>query len=301
MKEQFSDKLRLRSNNVAKLSVVNGIIEEFMAQGYIITLRQLYYQLVSRNVIPNVLREYQKLSNLLKKGRMAGIVDWSAIEDRTRIPYLQYWAEDKEKAMWDTVEQYKLNRQRGQESYVEIWTEKDALSGVLKRKTEHYHVYLMVNRGYSSATAMYNAYKRFDRAEKEGKTGYILYLGDHDPSGLDMIRDISNRMANFGIYPVVEHIALTTKQVEEHDPPPNPTKFKDPRAKWYINKFGRTAWEVDALPPDILHALVTDYIEDLIDMDMFVETIEEEEKDKEELGKVAKRFAASEKRKRNQK
>lgn len=301
MKEQFVDKLRLRGENIAKLSVVNSIIEEYLAQGYVITLRQLYYQLVSRDIVPNVPREYQKLSNLMKKGRMAGVVDWKAIEDRTRIPYLQYWARDKERAMWDTVEQYKLDRQRGQESYVEIWTEKDALSGVLKRKTEYYHVYLMVNRGYSSVTAMYNAYQRFNRAKNEGRSGYILYLGDHDPSGLDMIRDISERMGTFGVYPTVEHIALTTKQIEEYNPPSNPAKFKDPRAKWYISKFGKVSWEVDALPPDVLHMLVENYIEDLIDMDMFMETMIEEEKDKVALGKVAKRFADNERRKRNKK
>jgi len=298
MKEQFSNKLRLRKANVAKLSVINDIIEGYIADGYVITLRQLYYRLVTRNIIPNVIREYQKLSNLLKKGRMAGVVDWAAIEDRTRTPYLQYWARDKEDAINDTVKQYKLNRQRNQENYVELWCEKDALSNVLKRKTDHYHIYLMVNRGYSSVSAMYQAYQRLARAKNEGKFNHILYLGDHDPSGLDMIRDIRDRMAEFGLHPDVKHIALTGEQIEEYDPPPNPTKFKDPRAKWYINEFGKTCWEVDALPPDVLHELVEDYVENLIDIDLFEETMEEEEKDRAELAKVAKRFAASERRKR---
>lgn len=301
MKEQFSSKLRLRKENVAKLSVVNKIIEEYLAQGYQMTLRQLYYVLVSRATIPNTVREYQKLSNLLKKGRMAGIVDWSAIEDRTRVPYLSYWARDKEAAMNDTVEQYKLDRQRGQDNYIELWVEKDALSGVLKRKTDYYHVQLMVNRGYSSCSAMYQSYRRFGRAAMEGRDGYILYLGDHDPSGLDMIRDITDRMREFGLNPTVRHIGLTAKQIKKYDPPPNVAKKTDPRAKWYLEKFGDISWEVDALPPDILHEVITEHIEGLIDIDLFEEVMEEEEKDKEDLQKIVKKFAAAEKRKRNKK
>lgn len=159
----------------------------------------------------------------------------------------------------------------------------------------------MVNRGYSSCSAMYQAYKRFARAENNDRSGYILYLGDYDPSGLDMIRDISERMAEFGVHPEVKHIALTAEQIEEHDPPPNYAKLTDPRAKWYVKHYGKMSWEVDALPPDVLHTLVEETIEDLIDIDMFEEVMFEEEKDKVALGKVAKRFAASERRKRNKK
>ena len=78
---------KLSAANKVRLDDINLIVVEYQNQGYKLTLRQLYYQLVSRDIIPNVLTEYAKLSKLLKEGRMAGIVDWSAIEDRLRVPY----------------------------------------------------------------------------------------------------------------------------------------------------------------------------------------------------------------------
>ena len=152
-KQQFREKLHMSKANVERLEVINAIIEEYADEGYILTLRQLYYQLVSRDIIPNKVQEYSKLSTLLVKGRMAGVVDWEAIEDRIRLPFLPYWVDGPEEAIEDTINQYRLNRQTGQDVYIELWVEKDALSGVLKRVTSYYHIKLMVNRGYSSCTA----------------------------------------------------------------------------------------------------------------------------------------------------
>ncbi len=195
--EEFSKKLRLNNKNKHQLSVINDIIEEYRRDGYVLTLRQLYYQLVSRDIIPNKQSEYAKLSTLLTKGRMAGVVDWDAIEDRNRRPYLPYWVRGVDAAVKDTINQYRLDRQKGQDVYIELWVEKDALSGVLKRITEKYHINLIVNRGYSSTSAMYDAYERVRRKVLEKKKVVVLYLGDHDPSGLDMIRDIRDRTRVF--------------------------------------------------------------------------------------------------------
>lgn len=286
MKEAFRSKLGMNKANEERFQVINDIIEEYQAQGYRLTLRQLYYQLVSRDIIANQLREYSKLSDLLVKGRMAGIVDWEAIEDRVRVPYLPYYADDIHDALSDLINQYRLDRQEGQDNYIEAWVEKDALSGVLKRVTQKYHVRLMVNRGYSSATAMHDAYKRIAAAEGRGQVGHILYLGDHDPSGLDMVRDIRERLEEFGVNPVVQPIALTDAQIKKYNPPPNPAKLKDPRATWYVDKYGYTSWEVDALRPDVLNKLVSDSIEDLIDLEQFNAVLDQEEKDKEKLRNV---------------
>lgn len=283
MKERFRESLHLGKNNKEQLKIINSIIEEYAEEGYTLTLRQLYYQLVSRDIIQNKDTEYAKLSTLLVKGRMAGIVDWEAIEDRVRVPYLPYWVHGISDAISDTISQYRLDRQEGQNVYIELWVEKDALSGVLKRITEHYHINLMVNRGYSSCSAMHDAYKRLKNQEAKGKETYILYLGDHDPSGLDMIRDIKERLEEFGVSPEVRQIGLTMEQIEEFSPPPNPAKIKDPRAKEYIEKYGGTSWEVDALNPKTLHKLVRENVEELIDMDLFNDKIRQEEKDKEKL------------------
>lgn len=288
MKEQFNDKLHLSPKNKEKLIIVNGIIEEYIQQGYRLTLRQLYYQLVSRDIVPNNQKEYAKLSGLLVEGRMAGEVDWDAIEDRIRIPYLPYWVNGIVDAMNDTIQQYRLDRMKDQESYIELWVEKDALSGVLKPITSYYHINLMVNRGYSSCSAMYDSANRFK--EHSNQDGFILYLGDHDPSGLDMVRDIKDRLLDFGVDIIVNHIALTTEQVKKYNPPPNPAKFQDPRANDYISKFGKTSWEVDALNPKTLNALIKKEIEDLIDIDLLKDVIEKEESDKEIMTKFTNKF-----------
>jgi hypothetical protein len=198
MKFQFR-KIKLGPENKVRLDLINSIVEEYQGQGYVLTLRQLYYQLVSRDVVPNTPAEYEKLSVLLKEGRMGGIVDWDAIEDRVRRPSTPASWDSPSDILLGAAAQFALPRMRGQETYLEVWVEKDALSGVLSRVTRPYHVPIMVNRGYSSASAMYEAYRRF-----ENKVGYsnckkirILYLGDFDPSGVDMVRDVESRICEF--------------------------------------------------------------------------------------------------------
>lgn len=277
MKQQFDSELRLSKANRIMLERINTILEEYRNEGYVLTLRQLYYQLVSKDIIPNNDREYAKLSNILKKGRMAGIVDWAAIEDRVRVPKLPYWVRDVQHAIQDTIEQYRVNRMQGQQRNIEIWVEKDALSNVLFRVTSKYHIRLMVNRGYSSISAMYDAHRRLRSGD------VILYFGDHDPSGKDMVRDIRERMEEFGREVDVRPVALTMEQIRRFNPPPNPAKITDPRAKWYIREYGRTSWELDALPPRELIRLAEEAVEELIDLDLYNRCLDREQRDIEEL------------------
>lgn len=319
--------------------MINGIIEEYSSRGYSLTLRQLYYQLVSRAIVANKLAEYKKLSNLLKEGRMGGIVDWDAIEDRLRVPYTPFNIGGPDEAMKTLISQYALNRQEGQECYMEVWVEKDALSGVLKRVTSKYHVPIMVNRGYSSVTAMFDSYERFrDAIVKKDQVVNLLYLGDFDPSGLDMVRDIKTRTIEFMLASVecrdyfkgqienitelreyygeqvveyaavnelvvedehhafemmymiwledrikVKPIALSMAQIEKYNPPPNPAKVTDPRAKEYIEKYGPVSWEVDALNPDVLHELLERSIQSHLNMDTYNAVLEAEKADKAKL------------------
>ena len=271
MKQAYTESLHLSKANIERLNVINDIIEEYRQQGYKLTLRQLYYQLVSRDIIANKVQEYAALSGILVKGRMAGIVDWDAIEDRIRVPKIPYSADDIADALDDLIGQYRRDRMCNQEVYIEVWVEKDALSGVISRITNKYHVRLMVNRGYSSATAMHDAALRILRASNCGQEAFILYLGDHDPSGMDMVRDIRDRLLEFGADVTVKAIALTDEQIAKYNPPPNPAKIADPRATAYIEKYGPTSWEVDALKPNVLNSLVESNIKLLIDMEKFDE------------------------------
>ena len=288
MKKAFRTNLGLSQWNKKRLEKINEIIEKYQKMGYRLTLRQLFYQLITQNIIPSKTQEYAKLSNILTKGRMAGIVDWDAIEDRLRVPKLPYWVFDIPDAINDTIRHYRLNRQHGQRNYVEVWCEKDALSNVLYRITSKYHIRLMVNRGYSSTTAMHDAYKRFKNSNKENI--YILYLGDHDPSGLDMIRDVKDRQEEFSQFPKIHHVAITMPQINKYAPPPNPAKITDPRAKWYIAEHGATSWEVDALPPDVLHEILEKQIQAIISMKQYEIMLARENKDKQKLRIIAEKM-----------
>ncbi len=138
-----------------------------------------------------------------------------------------------------------------------MWVEKDAIANVLSPIANDFHISLLVNRGYSSQSAMYEASKRFLRAAEAGKKLRLFYLGDHDPSGEDMVRDIRDRLEMFGVPDLkVVKVALTMDQIKQHNPPPNPAKITDARAKGYIEKYGEFSWEVDALPPEVLDQII---------------------------------------------
>lgn len=176
---------------------ITDIVVDYAEMGYVLTLRQLYYQLVKANAIPNHDTVYGKLSSVLDDCRYSGKIDWDAIEDRGRVPKLPYSVKGIEDAVKDTIDHYRLNRQEGQPKHIELWTEKDAISNILFRVTAKFHVRLVINKGYTSSSAAYSAYERFVEQFQAGKSVVILYFGDHDPSGLDMIRDIRERMLTF--------------------------------------------------------------------------------------------------------
>jgi hypothetical protein len=263
------------------------VVEDFESQGYRMTLRQLYYQLVSQDIIPNQDSEYKKLGSLLNDSRYYGLIDWDFIEDRVRIPKRNSHWDDINDIVDSAIHSYRRDRWQDQNNYVEVWVEKDALSGVLQPITEKYHVTLMVNRGYSSASAMHDSATRFIEQENKDKETFILYLGDHDPSGIDMVRDIDSRMGIFGSSVQIRRIALNMNQIKKFNPPPNPAKITDPRAKDYIERFGNTSWELDALSPKNLNTLLDKEIQNLMDIEKYNRWCRLEDYEKQELSKVA--------------
>lgn len=288
-KESYIE-VNFRAASLAQLRTCNAIITQYQAQGLRMTLRQLYYQLVSRNVIPNSERAYKNLGSLLSQGRLAGVVDWDAIEDRIRVPLRVTIWESPAQIMAAAVNSYRLPRWRTQPAHVEVWVEKDALAGVLQPITDRYHITLMVNRGYSSQSAMKESAERLEDTAAEGKDATILYIGDHDPSGEDMVRDVRDRLQlltreSFDID--VVKLAITEAQVQQYNPPPNPAKLSDSRAAGFIAKFGQFSYEADALPPDVLAAVVEEAIVAEIDQDRWDEVIEQEERDRQLLQEAA--------------
>jgi hypothetical protein len=290
VREAFKS-VRFSVKSLELIDQCNTIVEDYQDQGLRLTLRQLYYQLVTKNVIPNVERSYKNLSGLLTDARLAGKVDWDAIEDRVRRPRAASEWPSVASLVDSALAAFRLPRWDGQEVYAELWVEKDALAGVLEPLSREHHVTLMVNRGYSSASAMYESAARFREGAEDRARSVLFYLGDHDPSGEDMVRDVRARLELFGVKQLtVEKIALTMDQVEEYKPPPNPAKMTDPRARDYVALHGAVSWEVDALPPQVLARLVRDSFEGIIDREKMDAVIAREEVGKEKLRKAAKRI-----------
>ncbi len=253
MRECFKE-FNFRSGTLAVIEQANAIIDEYQADGYDLTLRQLYYQFVARDLIPNSQSEYNKLGTTVNNGRLAGLIDWDAIKDRTREMHQNYHEISPEQAIKYTAKCFALDTRKTQDIYIEAWVEKEALVGVLERVCRELDIPWFACRGYVSQTAMYEAAMRCIRQRRQEIV--ILHMGDHDPSGVDMTRDNNDRMVMFGVDLTVERIALNMDQVEKYNPPPNPAKLTDSRCTGYIDRFGNKSWELDALDPKTLTALI---------------------------------------------
>lgn len=273
-----------------RIATADAILTSYAKEGLRLTLRQLYYQFVAHHALPNTERSYKNLGELVSKARLAGLLDWEAIEDRVRQPQeARHWSSPAEFADL-AVAAYRLPRWEGQDHYAELWVEKDALAGVLSPLAREYHVTLMVNRGYSSQSAMYESAQRFLAADRPSLA--LFYLGDHDPSGEDMVRDVADRLEMFGVQDLeVRKLALTMEQVRQYKPPPNPAKMTDSRASAYVAEHGRQSWEVDALPPQVLQQIIRRAFDAIVDREAMDAIIEREDRHKDALRRAAKRIA----------
>lgn len=280
----------LRGQNRDLLDRIVEIAERYGEMGHRITVRQLYYQLVSRNILPNTMSSYRNTSKLLAVGRMTGRVDWDVIEDRARRPVMAGEFGTMADFIRAVRDSYRRRRWETQGSYLEVLVEKESLAGILEPVTRKYHVLLLANKGYSSVSATYEVAQRIAYHGGLGKSCHILYLGDHDPSGIDMARDIEDRLRRFGAAAEVERIALTMDQIREHGLPPNPAKTADPRSGGYLGKYGGRSWELDALDPRVLAGILESGITRHMDVGLYEAVIRTEEREKAELDRLAGRM-----------
>lgn len=273
------------------------ICREYQQQGLDLTLRQLYYVFVTRNWLRNADKNYNRLGGIINDARMAGLIDWTHIVDRTRnLRAIRHFNDPAASIKW-AWQQYAIDKWATQENRVEVWIEKDALVGVLETACNPEDVPFFSCRGYTSASEVWGAAQRIRKLIEGGQKVTILHLGDHDPSGLDMTRDITDRMWLFiatDLYQggmkkedaiqladdafEVKRIALNMDQVRRYNPPPNPAKHTDARFKKYAEEYGNESWELDALPPNVLVALIRDSIHELRDEDAWAEAVEQEDK-----------------------
>jgi hypothetical protein len=292
MRETFIER-RFSAGSLNAIEEANNIIAEYQGAGFTLTLRQLYYQFVARGLIANKQSEYKRLGSIINDGRLAGLIDWGAIEDRTRqLHRLTHW-NDPEELIRAAAEQYREDIWAEQKKYVEVWVEKDALLGVIEPVCERWRVPYFACRGYASQSAHYEAGKRILRdAERNQRRTLILHLGDHDPSGIDMTRDNDARLKMFsdcglGSIVDVKRIALNFDQVEQYNPPPNPAKETDSRSDAYIREYGKSSWELDALDPTVIDRLIDDEITAVIDMRKWRRAKAEENANRERINLAA--------------
>jgi hypothetical protein len=322
------------ASSEAIIAQADRICRAYADDGYDLTLRQLYYQFVSMDLIANKQTEYKRLGSIINDARLAGRIDWNHITDRTR--------ELKSVGHWDTpadiidavAKQYAIDRWSDQPVRVEVWVEKEALAGVVGRAARSNDVAYFACKGYTSQSELWGAAQRLGEYIEAGQRVVILHLGDHDPSGIDMTRDIEDRLKLFIARDfarardlwipdsddfergtskddrdfeteealndvwneIVDHIdgeladrdyddadrwlgddaleirriALNMNQVRQYNPPPNPAKFTDSRAAGYVAEFGHESWELDALNPRVLNALIQTEIDGLRDDELWV-------------------------------
>lgn len=302
-KEQFIEK---RINDEKKLVIqrANTIIGTYRRQGMTLSLRQLYYQFIAKDLLPasfidpksgskNHPKSYTRLGDIIGDGRMLGLIDWNAIEDRGREFKLPNHWRTTAAIIHDASLWFHIDKWYNQPNRIEVMVEKDALSGVLWPVCHRLDVGFTANKGYSSMSAMYEAGQRVREYLQADQEVYVLYLGDHDPSGLDMTDDVFRRLSMFGRCSTLEinRLALNMDQVEQYGPPENPTKMDDPRAKKYQEEYGDSSWELDALEPTVLASLVQEAILSLRDDGLWDEAVERENKMRSELDTVYQNYA----------
>lgn len=258
----------------------NKIIEEYAAIGYRLTLRGIHYQFVARDLYENTPQNYKRLGNILDAARKAGQVPWDGIEDQTRtLRRIPVW-DTPEAAVERLKEQFKLDPWERQPTKrrIEVWVEKDAAVNSVKRTCNELRLPYFSCRGYSSSSGLYEAGKRLASFQAAGYETLILYLGDHDPSGLQMTDVAEKRVCMYSRCEVeFKRIALTMEQIREYNPPANFAKDSDSRTPWYIELVGTDdAWELDALSPTVVDALLRSEIEPLIERESWDKTMAEE-------------------------
>lgn len=290
--KQFYQNFKFQRDTRALINTINEIVDDYSDQGFVLTVRQLYYQLVTKNIVPNTEKSYKRVTSIVNDGRLAGLIDWDAIEDRTReFVRRPNWASGGD-ILEGCAKQFHMDMWENQEMRPVIIIEKEALAGVFDKVSREYDVHLLAARGYPSGTVLRefakhvmlpNSHQRFE----------FLHFGDHDPSGIDMSRDLRERIDLFAEGMVdfnFERVALNMDQIDEQQPPPNPAKSTDARFQSYYEQYGSESWELDALKPEYLIDLVRTNIEPLIDEEKWGERKEEIADVRKRIAKIAEEF-----------
>jgi hypothetical protein len=278
-----------KRSTIEEMQARREALYDIVAEQQPMTVRQVFYQATVRGLIPKSENGYQMVATDLGNMRKDGELPYGWLADNTRWMRKPRTFDSMHEALQDTAKFYRRGLWKDADCYVEIWLEKDALSGVVMPVTSEYDVPLMVARGYASLSFLHSA---AEALAEEGRPCYIYQLGDHDPSGVDAARSIEERLR--AMAPDAEihfkRIAVTPQQIADWDLPSRPTKTSDPRSK---NWEGGDSVELDAIAPDDLRQLVRDCIEQHVDQDQLDFLKAQEEREKEMLTMFAKQQKAA--------
>lgn len=289
----FSSKTRSVAD--ALIQVINHDLAAYQP----LTVRQAYYQLVGRQIIPNSLDQYRVVSRVLVRLREEGLVPWAAIEDRTRrttekrgVSNVSGWLETEARALFNP-RNYGRCLVQGQRVHVEITTEKDALSAILEDVVYPYCVRMNVIRGQASATMTEQIARRFDQAIMDNKRPVLIHFGDLDPSGVAIPKALQRNLADrHGIDAEVIRAALNPDQVDLFALPgsPDAVKSQDPNHGAWLREYGpsQPAVELDALHPKDLQDILRAALIDVFDMEDFSAQKQQEARDRELIKEIRK-------------
>lgn len=281
---------KLQRDRLKKVLEVLNDLDEYKP----LTLRQVYYQLVGKGYIDNNVSQYGMLSQLIKWARIDGYIAWEDIEDRVRtIHDLRGWTSEKHFVQEEVsrfLEGYRRDFLQSQAKYIEVWVEKDALSSIFTKVATNYSVPVVVCRGFSSVTFLNEFRDRISVYQNEGREVVMLYFGDFDPSGMEMLETMKITLEQeLGVAGVkFKRVGLDKSDIVKYKLPndPNAIKKTDKRAKKFQKKYGSFAVELDALRPDILEKKIQDAIEAEIDMSKYVLEMEKYETEIVELAEL---------------
>lgn len=295
------------------IALANAILIDYAKQGYDLTLRQLYYRMVAAKLFPddrrwvrmstgrwvrdpsgtmNAQPNYKWLGDIMADARLAGLVDWDYLVDRTRnLRTNQHWGHPRE-VVSAAADAFALDKWESQSTRVEVWVEKDAMSGIVGKVCTGLDVPWFSCRGYTSLSEMWGASQRLLGYLAEGKEVVILHLGDHDPSGLDMSGNIFRRLTQFtGQKIKVRRVALNRAQIDRYNPPPDPAKTSDSRYEWYVQEYGtEDSWELDALDPVVITRIIEQNVAIFRDDEIWEGVVSDESEAKDQLHLVSEQW-----------
>jgi hypothetical protein len=255
--------------------VVAAALEVFEQYDTALTLRQLYYRLVSRHLFENTVNSYKRLSRLMVRAREERAVPVNCLEDRSRrvlgrgdtgYKSATDFLKKRVASLKESYKDFRMPMWVDQPFNLLISLEKDALSRLVGDEANKYYIRTFPTRGYPSFTYV-SRMASYIRNRLKGKPTVVLYFGDFDPSGVDIERDLGERLQKYGAGEFkVRRVALTKEQIMQYSLPPMPVKKSDARAPSFVSNFGEETVELDALEPNVLKLLVHRSVAEHIDL-----------------------------------